>query len=228
MLDTKLRFRRMGDRGLLVELGNEISPRVSQRVRRLFAAVDRAGINGVMDLVPAYRSLLVIHDPLIIASDGLRRRIVDLEQNLDRWPLPQPRIIRVPVVYGGKYGPDLQWVADYHDLTVTATIELHLQPTYIVYMIGFTPGFPYLGQLPKALATPRRETPRTRVVRGSVGIAQRQTGIYSVDSPGGWQILGWTPLNLFDPRQRPPSILQMGDRVKFFAITAEEAARWRP
>jgi KipI family sensor histidine kinase inhibitor len=103
-----------------------------------------------------------------------------------------------------------------------------MQPTYRVYMIGFTPGYPYLGEVPDDIVTPRRETPRTRVSKGSVGIAQKQTGIYSVDSPGGWQIIGWTPVTLFDPQRQPPSLLVMGDRVLFYAITEREAARWQP
>jgi inhibitor of KinA len=132
------------------------------------------------------------------------------------------------VVYGGEYGPDLEWVAGYHNRSAEEIVDFHIQPTYRVYMIGFTPGYPYLGEVLDNIVTPRRETPRTRVPKGSVGIAQKQTGIYSVDSPGGWQIIGWTPVTLFDPQRQPPSLLMMGDRVQFFAITEKEAARWQP
>jgi inhibitor of KinA len=130
-------------------------------------------------------------------------------------------------VYGGEHGPDLQQVAQYHNLTSQEVIGFHTRPTYRVYMIGFTPGYPYLGEVLDAIATPRRVTPRTLVPRGSVGIAQKQTGIYPVDSPGGWQIIGWTPVKLFDPLGKPPSHLAMGDRVQFHAITAQEASQWQ-
>jgi inhibitor of KinA len=147
---------------------------------------------------------------------------------LDRKQLPESRTVKIPVVYGDNYGPDLVEVAQYHNMAPEEVVGYHIQPTYRVYMIGFTPGYPYLGELPDAIATPRRNTPRTRVPRGSVGIAQKQSGIYSVDSPGGWQIIGWTPVHLFDPRRTPPSLLVMGDRVQFYTISAEEADQWQP
>ena len=140
--------------------------------------------------------------------------------------MPKPQTVKIPVFYGGERGPDLQQVSLYHDLTPQEVIGFHTGPTYRVYMIGFTPGYPYLGEVLDEIATPRRETPRTIVPKGSVGIAQKQTGIYSVDSPGGWQIIGWTPVKLFDPDGKPPSHLVMGDRVQFFAITEQEAAQW--
>lgn len=220
-------FRLMGDRSVLVELGAEISPAVNQRVQELFTALDVQRIEGVRDLVPGYRSLLVIFDPLAIAPDDLKHSIRDIYQHLDQAGLPEPRTIEIPIVYGGEQGPDLESVAQYHGITPREVIDYHIRPTYRVYMIGFTPGYPYLGEVPDEIATPRRETPRTHVPRGSVGIAQKQTGIYSVDSPGGWQIIGWTPLKLFDPGEKPPSLLVMGDRVRFKAITEKESFQWQ-
>ena len=226
LYDTPI-FRLMGDRSLLVELGDEISPFVNQRVQELFTALDIQRAEGVRDLVPSYRSLLAIYDPLRIGPHDLKRLIRDIYQHLDPAELPQPRTVEIPVVYGGNQGPDLESVARYHGITEQEVIAYHIQPTYRVYMIGFTPGYPYLGEVPDEIATPRRETPRTHVPRGSVGIAQKQSGIYSVDSPGGWQIIGWTPVNLFDPRGQPPSLLMMGDRVRFKAITAREGSQWQ-
>jgi KipI family sensor histidine kinase inhibitor len=220
-------FRLMGDRSLLVELGNEISPAVNQRVQELFTAMDIGRVAGVRELVPSYRSLLVIYDPLSISTDDLKRSIGDICQHIDQADLPQPRTVEIPIVYGGDRGPDLESVAQYHGITPQDVIDYHIRPTYRVYMIGFTPGYPYLGEVPDEIVTPRRETPRTHVPRGSVGIAQKQTGIYSVDSPGGWQIIGWTPVELFDPGAKPPSLLVMGDRVRFKAITAREGAQWQ-
>jgi KipI family sensor histidine kinase inhibitor len=228
MFYDKPKFRIMGDRSLLVELGDEISPAVNQSLQELFTGLDIQKPEGVLELVPGYRSLLVICDPLIISLASLKNSILEILANLDRSLLPQPRTVKIPVVYGDDYGPDLEDVANYHRLTPEEVIGYHTQPTYRVYMIGFTPGYPYLGELPDAIATPRRKTPRTRVPRGSVGIAQKQSGIYSVDSPGGWQIIGWTPIHLFDPLRNPPSLLVMGDRVQFFTITAQEADQWQP
>lgn len=221
-------FRLMGDRSLLVELGDEISPSVNQSVQELFTVMDMRPIDGVRELVPSYRSLLVIYDPLKISLTDLKRTISDTHQNLDQAELPEPRTMDIPVVYGGNQGPDLASVAQHHHISPQAVMDYHTRPTYRVYMIGFTPGYPYLGEVPTAIATPRRKTPRILVPRGSVGIAQKQTGIYSVDSPGGWQIIGWTPVNLFDPQGQSPSLLMMGDRVRFQAISAEEASQWQP
>lgn len=217
----------MGDRALLVELGDEISPAVNQSVQELFTGLDLQKPRGVVELVPGYSSLLVVCNPLVVSPADLELQIQELYRNLDRSQLPDPKTVKIPVVYGGEHGPDLIEVAEYHHMSPADVIDHHTQPTYRVYMIGFTPGYPYLGELPEAIATPRRKTPRTNVPRGSVGIAQRQTGIYSVDSPGGWQIIGWTPVQLFDPRNNPPSLLVMGDRVEFFPITAEEADQWQ-
>lgn len=228
MLYDQPKFRPMGDRSLLVELGDEISPAINQRVQELFAGLDLQKPRGILELVPSYRSLLVICEPAILSVGDLKQIIVDTHSKLDRLQLPKPRTVEIPVVYGDDYGPDLLEVAQYHHLTPEEVIDYHTQPTYRVYMIGFTPGYPYLGELPDAIATPRRNTPRTRVPRGSVGIAQKQSGIYSVDSPGGWQIIGWTPVRLFDPRNNPPSLLVMGDRVQFYTISAQEADQWQP
>jgi inhibitor of KinA len=219
-------YRLMGDRALLVELGDGISPAVNQRVRALFLELERLGLEGVRELIPSYRSLLAIYDPLTATLSTLKRHIEKAWERLDHASLPSPKTMRVPVVYGGECGPDLDWVAGHHGITPEEVIRLHTQPTYQVYLIGFTPGYPYMGELPDALVTPRRDTPRAKVPRGSVGIAQKQTGIYPVASPGGWQIIGRTPLALFDPKRRPPSALEMGDLVQFYAITAQEMAQW--
>ena len=222
------KFRPMGDRSLLVELGDEISPAINQSVQELFVGIDLQKPKGILELVPGYRSLLVICDPLVVSLADLEQIIAEIHNDLDPSQLPEPRTVKIPVVYGDPYGPDLVEVAQYHHMSPEEVIGYHTQPTYRVYMIGFTPGYPYLGELPDAIATPRRNTPRTRVPRGSVGIAQKQSGIYSVDSPGGWQIIGWTPVHLFDPQRNPPSLLVMGDRVQFYTISAEEADQWQP
>jgi KipI family sensor histidine kinase inhibitor len=218
----------MGDRAVLVELGDDISPQINQKVRGLYIGTKGHRIKGIKDLVPSYRSLMVVYDPLIISLNSLESQMNAIWNALDNARLPDPRTVEIPVVYGDKYGPDLEWIADYHKMTRQDVIRLHTQPTYQVYMIGFMPGYPYMGEVPDELVTPRRKTPRTHVPGGSVGIAQKQTGIYPVASPGGWQIIGRTPVRLFDPQGKPPSFLEMGDRVKFFVITEQELLRWRP
>jgi KipI family sensor histidine kinase inhibitor len=217
----------MGDRAVLVELGDDISPQINQKVRGLYIGTKGHRIKGIKDLVPSYRSLMVVYDPLIISLNSLESQMNAIWNALDNARLPDPRTVEIPVVYGDKYGPDLEWIADYHKMTRQDVIRLHTQPTYQVYMIGFMPGYPYMGEVPDELVTPRRKTPRTHVPGGSVGIAQKQTGIYPVASPGGWQIIGRTPVRLFDPQGKPPSFLEMGDQVKFIVITEQEFLRWR-
>jgi inhibitor of KinA len=219
-------YRVMGDRALLVELGDEIHPSVNNKVRELFLRLDRESIRGVTELVPSYRSVMIVYAPLEIALPCLRERIERLLEDSDDSLLPEARTLEVPVVYGGRFGPDLEWVAAFHQISPEQVIRHHTQPLYRVYMIGFTPGYPYLGEVPEAIATPRRETPRVAVPQGSVAIAQRQTGIYPAQSPGGWHILGWTPLKLFDAGKWPPTPLEIGDRVKFFSIRKEEIGNW--
>ena len=228
MLYNEPKIRIMGDRAVLVELGEDISPGINQKVRALYMGLATLGINGIKDLVPSYRSLMVVYNPLVIALDSLESQLNEIWNSLDEARLPEPRTIEIPVVYGDQYGPDLEWIADYHEMTPQEVIRLHTLPLYQVYLIGFMPGYPYLGEVPDEIVTPRRKTPRTHVPAGSVGIAQKQTGIYPVASPGGWQIIGRTPVQLFDPSGEPPCFIEMGDRVKFFDITEQELLEWRP
>jgi KipI family sensor histidine kinase inhibitor len=216
----------MGDRGLLLEFGDEISLDVNEKVRRMALAIQGEGIEGIIETVPTYRSLLIIYDPLILSIGELKERLEAIEEGLQKTPFPEPKFTRIPVVYGGPYGPDLDDVARYHRITPEEVVRLHCSKPYLIYMIGFMPGFPYMGELPEALATPRLKTPRLSVRAGSVAIAQRQTGIYSMESPGGWQILGRTPVRLFDPEKESPVLLQMGDLVQFYPISEMEFKEW--
>jgi len=222
------RFRTMGDRSLLVELGEEISPATNTLVQDLLQRLEAASIPGIKELAPGYRSLLVIYNPLVVSPVALQSRITAVAGDTQRLSAPAAKPVTVPVVYGGAGGPDLESVAAHLRIDAEEVVRLHTGTVYRVYMIGFMPGFPYMGELPSILAMPRRPTPRTRVPKGSVGIAQRQTGIYPVDSPGGWQIIGWTPIELFDPHRQPLSLLDMGNTVKFEAIRQEEVDTWRP
>jgi len=216
----------MGDRGLLLEFGDEISREINEKVRRMALAVQAEAIEGIIETVPTYRSLLIIYNPVILPIEDLKKRLKKIEGGLQTTPLPEPKLTRIPVVYGGIYGPDLEEVAKYLHASPEEVVQLHCSKPYLIYMIGFMPGYPYMGELPQALVTPRLKTPRLLVPKGSVAIAQRQTGIYSMESPGGWQILGRTPVELFHPEKDPPALLQMGDFVQFYQISEKEFHDW--
>jgi inhibitor of KinA len=226
-LYSQAAFLVMGDRGLLLELGDEISFEVNEKVRRMALAIRAEAIHGIVETIPTYRSLLIIYNPLTLPLDELKRKLKRLEEGLQQTPFPNPKLTRIPVLYGGLYGPDLEGVAKYHQISREEVVQLHCSKPYFIYMIGFMPGFPYMGELPEALVTPRLKTPRLTVPAGSVAIAQRQTGIYSMESPGGWQILGRTPVKMFDPEKEPPALLQMGDLVQFYPITEREFESWK-
>lgn len=218
----------VGDRALLVEFGNTISLDVNQKVHILNRAISQLELQGVKECVPTYRSLLVYYNPLKTSYEQLVFRLKDLEGRLGEFNVStRKRVIEAPVVYGGKYGPDLDYVAKYHGLDKEDVIRLHSERKYTVYMIGFVAGFPYLGEVADEIATPRLKTPRLRVPAGSVGIGEKQTGIYPCESPGGWQIIGRTPLKFFDARRDPPALIQPGDTVKFKQIVKGEFENFR-
>jgi len=216
----------MGDHGLLLEFGDEISREINEKVRRIALAIQADDMEGIVEMVPTYRSLLIIYNPVILPIEDLKKRLERIEAGLQRTPFPEPKLTRIPAVYGGVYGPDLEEVAKYHQISPEKVIQLHCSKPYLIYMIGFMPGFPYMGELLQELITPRLKTPRLLVPKGSVAIAQRQTGIYSMESPGGWQILGRTPMELFAPEKDPPALLQMGDLVQFHQISEKEFKEW--
>lgn len=216
------RFRLSGDRGLLVELGEGIDPEVNRRVRALFMALEQDSPSWLVEAVPTYRSLLILYDPAQAHPDQIRRHMLELRRREAEIEIPPPEVVEIPVCYGGELGPDLEYVAECHGLSPEEVVSLHSRPDYQIYMIGFTPGFPFLGGLPEELHTPRRESPRSAVPAGSVGIANAQTGIYPVTSPGGWQIVGRTPLNIFDPRRENPFLLKAGDLLRFRPISRQE------
>jgi inhibitor of KinA len=178
----------------------------------------------VRNLHPAYCSLLVKFDPLRLRHEELRDTLASYVTRTDAMPLPDPRLVEIPVCYGPEFGPDLEDVAVLHKLTPERIIELHSSTTYLVYFLGFAPGFAYLGELPAELVTPRLPTPRRRVPPGSVGIAGSQTGVYPLATPGGWRLLGRTPLAMFRPDRPGLSLVSTGDHVRFTPISAERFA----
>lgn len=190
-------------------------------------AIQNESIDGIVETVPSYRTLLVIYQPLILPTMDLKERLQRIEKGLQHTSFPEPALNRIPVVYGGAFGADLEGVATSHQISPEDVIRLHCSKPYLIYMIGFMPGYPYMGELPEALVTPRLKTPRLSVPAGSVAIALNQTGIYPMESPGGWQILGRTPVKLFHPERQPPALLRMGDQVQFYPITEKEFHDWK-
>ncbi|MEM0357157.1 MAG: 5-oxoprolinase subunit PxpB [Candidatus Bathyarchaeia archaeon] len=220
------RYLPFGDTALVVEFGNVIDLTVNRKVIALNEAILEANIIGIEETVPTHRSLLIRYNPEKIAYEHLVEQIKEIEKRLRDTPPPKKtRKFTIPVVYGGIYGPDLKDVAEYHGLTENQVVEIHSRKEYRVYMIGFVAGFPYLGEVPEKIATPRLPTPRLKVPAGSVGIAERQTGIYPCEAPGGWRIIGRTPIKLFDASWRPPALLKPGDIVRFMPISEQEFKR---
>jgi inhibitor of KinA len=205
-------------------LQSQITRQAHERVRRLLRLLELEPVAGIRNLHPAYCSLLVKFDALKLQHDELEAILKKYLDRLEEVSLPGPRQVEIPVCYGGEYGPDLSDVAAMHGITPAQVIELHTSTTYLVYFLGFVPGFAYLGQLPEALVTPRLATPRKRVPAGSVGIAGNQTGVYPFATPGGWRLLGRTPMAMFRTDRDGLSLLSIGDRVRFTPISADRFA----
>ena len=210
-----------GDQGVVIELGNIISPDINRKVHALAKVLENKNFPEVIDLVPAYRSLLVVYQPLLISEGEISVKLAKIARSVIKTPVENINVVEIPTLYGEDYGPDLEHVAGHAGISTDEVIKIHSEAKYPVYMIGFTPGFPYLGGLSDKLALPRRNTPRTTVPAGSVGIAETQTGVYPIQSPGGWHILGRTPLRLFDPRKANPALLSAGDYAQFIPLSGK-------
>ncbi|MBP3927148.1 MAG: 5-oxoprolinase subunit PxpB [Clostridium sp.] len=219
---SDVRYLVSGDQAVCVEFGNEISPEINKKIRAFKIAVEKSGIEGIVETVPTYRSLLVHYRPEVIGFQKLTGKFEELMGSLSNIQIPPPTVIEIPVLYGGEMGPDIENVADHNGKTVEEVIRIHTSTEYLIYMLGFIAGFPYLGGMSKEIATPRLKSPRVKIDGGSVGIAGEQTGVYPVDSPGGWQLIGRTPLKLYDADREKPVLLEAGQYIKFRSITAEE------
>jgi inhibitor of KinA len=213
------RFQWASDQSLLVYFGQEITLQAHQQVRRLLRLLELEPIAGVRNLHPAYCSLLVKFDGLRLRHDEVEAILRRYLERLEEIRLPEPRLVEIPVCYGEEFGPDLAEVCAIHGLTPAQAIELHASAEYLVYFLGFVPGFAYLGELPEALVTPRFAVPRRRVPAGSVGIAGNQSGVYPFSTPGGWRLIGRTPVAMFRDEREGLSLLSIGDRVRFAPIS---------
>ncbi|MED4171830.1 5-oxoprolinase subunit PxpB [Halalkalibacterium halodurans] len=224
----------LGESALLVQFGKEIGPHVQRKVDAFMTLLETEPFLGMLECVPSYTSVAVYYDILKIAPmidhgttafQVVRKLVSEKLEQMNEGTVKERNVIEIPVCYGGSYGPDLEEVAQHNQLSLEEVVNIHASKEYLVYMIGFAPGFPYLGGMPKRIAAPRRKEPRTLIPAGSVGIAGEQTGVYSIDTPGGWQIIGKTPLSLFRPTAKHPSLLQAGDFVRFQPITEKEFIR---
>ncbi len=208
-------FQAASDESLLVTLGSEISLPVHRRVVQLLHAIQAARLPGVVNLHPAYCSILIRFNSLAIDHQSLEARVRELQLSVSHAEPEAPRVVEIPVRYGGESGPDLEKVAEICGLSPEAVIEQHAATIYTVYFLGFVPGFAYMGRLPDSIMVPRLEKPRTQVPAGSVGIANDQTAVYPISTPGGWRLIGRTEVKLFDPARENLSVLNAGDQVRF-------------
>lgn len=215
-------FTPLGDQCLLVRFGHCISEEVNQLVINFARSVVDEDIEGIVEVVPAYAEVAVYYNALYISYS----EVLTFLKKLSVTNMPevgyQRKIVRIPVCYGGEFGPDIKHVADHNGITVDDVIKIHSAAVYPVYMLGFTPGFCYLGDMSDSISCPRKERPRLSVPAGSVGIAGGQTGIYPLETPGGWQLIGQTPLELFDAQREPKVLVRAGDAIQFHAINQAE------
>ena len=219
---SEMKILLAGDCCLSVEFGNEISEEINGKVQALEAAVRACELKGVTETVPTYRSLLVYYDPRVIRYKSLARALTRLSGHLDSSSAAPRRVVEIPVCYGGKYGEDLDDVAAHTGLSAEEVVRLHSSRDYLIYMLGFLPGFAYLGGMEPKLATPRLKAPRTKIPTGSVAIGGEQTGIYPMSSPGGWRLIGTTPVKAYDPMREEPILYRAGDYIRFVPISEEK------
>lgn len=221
----KPRFLLSGDTSLTLEFGDEISPAINAQVRALSVLLEQSPIQGVTEWVPTYRSLMIHYNPSVILYDPLVTRLQQMLDDMDSVQLPPSLVLEIPVLYGGEAGPDLDFVAQNSGKTAEEVVKIHSSTEYLIYMLGFTPGFTYLGGLDPSLTTPRLANPRVKIPAGSVGIAGAQTGVYPIDSPGGWQLIGLTPVRMYDPNRAVPILPKAGQYIQFYPINQQEFDR---
>jgi len=221
---TEVRFLSAGEQGLVIEFGSTIDFGINSRVHQTAQLLKEKLTCEIIEVVPTYRSLMVYFNPLYIKRDDLIRKVEELLiiAATEAKEQGNGKVVDIPVCYGGEYGPDIAFVAQHNGLSEEEVIQIHTSIPYPVYMLGFTPGFPYLGGMSERIATPRLEKPRTRIPAGSVGIAGSQTGLYPIESPGGWQLIGRTPVKAFNLDSAKPFLFEAGDYLRFVAISPEE------
>ena len=220
-----VQIKTAGDSAVLVVFGDEINPEINHRIAATVQMIRNQNFEGIVDMIPSYCALLINYDPRVISFDEFATHLkyllkLDLNSNESR-----KRIFEIPVCYGGEYGPDLNLIAQNAGLTEEEVIAIHSGTDYLIYMLGFLPGFTYLGGLDERIHTPRLPNPRIRIEAGSVGIGGSQTGIYPLDSPGGWNLMGKTPVKTYDPNREKPILVEAGDYIRFVPVDEAEYLR---
>lgn len=218
----KAKILTAGDSALLIEFEQKIAPEINAQITAFVHLLKEQHIEGVTDLIPAFASLLINYDPRVIGYKDLKARIEELLKIEVSEEASEARVFEIPVCYGGEYGPDIANIAENAGLSEQEVIDIHCSKDYLIYMLGFLPGFVYLGGLDERIHTPRLANPRISIPAGSVGIAVSQTGIYPLNSPGGWQLLGMTPVKTYDPERETPILVEAGDYIRFVPVTEEE------
>jgi inhibitor of KinA len=235
-IDMPYTIHPLGDMALTVAFGNVIDSNINKQVLAIFERLQQLAFPFVLDVVPAYSSISIYYDVAQVlhhtneyrtAFDAMSVLMENVITFTDALPEESTRLIKIPVCYSAEYGPDTAAIAKGKEISVETLIQIHTSKNYRVYMVGFLPGFPYLGEVDDRIAVPRKAQPRLKVEKGAVGIAGKQTGIYPQSSPGGWQIIGRTPIELFDSSNETPSLLRPGDTVQFYSITAHEFAHYK-
>lgn len=220
-----IRILTAGDSSLLIEFGNEISPEVNRKIAAVVELMREQHIEGVVDVIPAFCSLLVNYDPRVIRYEKMKKRMESLLRVDIKVGEGRRKIFEIPVLYGGEYGPDLGNIAEHAGLSEDEVVKIHSSRDYLIYMLGFLPGFCYLGGLDERIHTPRLANPRLKIRAGSVGIGGSQTGIYPLDSPGGWQLMGMTPVKTYDPEREVPILVEAGNYIRFVPVDEAEYQR---
>lgn len=220
-----IRILTAGDSALLIEFGKEINPETNRKITALVQLMREQHIEGIVDVIPAFCSLLINYDPRVLSYEELKERMEHLLKMETKTETTRKRIFEIPVCYGGEYGLDIENIAEHAGLSIEEVIKIHSSKDYLIYMLGFLPGFTYLGGLDERIHTPRLASPRLKIRAGSVGIGGSQTGIYPLDSPGGWQLMGMTPVRTYDPERQTPILVEAGDYIRFIPIDKEEFLR---
>ena len=216
----------VGDCAISIDFGQAIDPKINRQIRQVIEQIKLLQLDGIIELVPTYCALLVQYDAMVYSySDICRILEPTLQESVTDSANELVTIVEIPTVYGGEFGPDLGFVASYNHLSEAEVVSIHSGTDYLVYMLGFIPGFTYLGGMDPRIATPRLSSPRTLIPAGSVGIAGEQTGTYPSDSPGGWQIIGRTPVTMYDMSKEQAALLQAGDYVRYVSIDENEFHR---